>query len=333
MKFIVEGVETTAEFDYGTLPSFTGDTPAKADDDTYVYVFTGWDKEIVAVDGSEAVYTAVFEAVPLAPTGDGGFAKLVDLGNGNYLLEIGCNSVNLTRVFDKLGRLQANSLTVDFGDVILVFPKEQIDAFYLMGDGIADVIVDKVMHQGLTAYAIQLLDAHDAPATLVTELIVKILYNGPYTADVCYLEADGTLTNLEITREDTRLVFSTMDFSTFVIKEKFTLTVTPSENGTVTVPQEAYCGDTITFTPDAADGYFVDGIKVLCNGEEVAVTMSNGVYSFVMPNGNVEITATFAEVESGSMTEVIVGVLTAVLIVAIGLVIVIIVSKKKAARV
>ena len=46
---------------YNETPEYTGDTPTKAEDDTYTYTFTGWDKEISPVTGEE-IYTAVYEA-------------------------------------------------------------------------------------------------------------------------------------------------------------------------------------------------------------------------------------------------------------------------------
>ena len=45
--------------EYGQLPEYTGETPAKDADTQYTYEFAGWDKEIVAVDG-DATYTATF---------------------------------------------------------------------------------------------------------------------------------------------------------------------------------------------------------------------------------------------------------------------------------
>ena len=340
VKFVVEGTEITIEVDYGAVPKYPQSTPTKPDDDVYRYTFSGWDKEIVAVDGSEVIYTACFDASPLVsiggnPDGEGGdgsenVVQLVNKGDGNYSLALQVGSVDLSLIFEKLGNEQANSLTVSFGDAVLEFPKAQIDAFYLMGDGIAQVSLEQVTYQGLTAYSITLLDMQGEPVGyLVSELTVKLPYSGIYTADVYHVEDDGSLTKLEVEHKDGYLIFETMDFSTFVIKDRYLITKNPAENGVFDVQGEAHCGDLITVTPDPAEGFHVDGVKVYCNGEEIEVTLTDGQYTFVMPNGNVEVSATFQIVEGGSGNEVIVGVLTALLIVAIGLVIVIVVSRKK----
>ncbi len=51
----------SSEVAYGSLPNYLGETPLKAEDDNYTYIFAGWDKEIVAVTG-DIIYTATFIA-------------------------------------------------------------------------------------------------------------------------------------------------------------------------------------------------------------------------------------------------------------------------------
>ena len=50
---------------YGTTPEYTGDAPTKASDLIYSYTFSGWDKEITAVDGNKD-YKAVYTPTDLA---------------------------------------------------------------------------------------------------------------------------------------------------------------------------------------------------------------------------------------------------------------------------
>lgn len=62
VTFNVNGVLTTETYYYGELPTFNGDTSREADDD-YIYIFTGWDKEITQVTGP-TTYTALYETKP-----------------------------------------------------------------------------------------------------------------------------------------------------------------------------------------------------------------------------------------------------------------------------
>ena len=73
------------------------------------------------------------------------------------------------------------------------------------------------------------------------------------------------------------------------------VTITPAENGTVTADKEtAKYGETVTLTVAPATGYEFDQLRVLDGETQVAVTITTeGKYTFVMPAGNVEISATF----------------------------------------
>ncbi len=73
------------------------------------------------------------------------------------------------------------------------------------------------------------------------------------------------------------------------------VTITPAENGTVTADKEtAKYGETVTLTVAPATGYEFDQLHVLDGETQVAVTITTeGKYTFVMPAGNVEVSATY----------------------------------------
>ncbi|MBQ2848040.1 MAG: hypothetical protein IJE74_07270 [Clostridia bacterium] len=58
VTWIVDGVSTTENYDYGTTPSFIGSTD-KAADENFTYTLKGWNPEIAEVSG-DVTYTAVF---------------------------------------------------------------------------------------------------------------------------------------------------------------------------------------------------------------------------------------------------------------------------------
>ena len=73
------------------------------------------------------------------------------------------------------------------------------------------------------------------------------------------------------------------------------ITIEPAENGTVIADKEtAKYGETVTLTVAPATGYEFDQLHVLDGETQVAVTITTeGKYTFVMPAGNVEVSATY----------------------------------------
>ena len=73
------------------------------------------------------------------------------------------------------------------------------------------------------------------------------------------------------------------------------VTITPAADGTVTADKEtAKYGETVTLTVAPATGYEFDQLYVLDGETQVAVTITTeGKYTFVMPAGNVEVSATY----------------------------------------
>lgn len=334
ITFVVGESAVTTEFEYGTVPKYAGATPTKADDATHYYVFAGWDAEVVAVDGSEVTYKATFEAVPIAVGADGTIGQLTIGTDGTFELHIAGTQVDLSYVIAKAGEAQAAQLLVYLQDAVLILPKSQIEAFYLMGDGIGKVNLALTEHEGLAAYRLEMYDASGAPVSyLVTEVTLRIPYSGVYTADVFRLESDGSLSALQVQHKDGYLQISTMDMATFVLRDKYQIVKSPAENGVFDVAGEAYEGDVVTLTIDPDEGFHVDTVSVLCNGETVEVELVDGKYTFVMPKGNVQVNTTFKVVEGGTAIEVIVGVLTALLIVAVGFIIAIVLRRRRSLKV
>ena len=62
ITWVVDGVTTTEEYDYGATPSFKGSTD-KASDAQYTYTFADWDTTLATVTGNKT-YTATYSKTP-----------------------------------------------------------------------------------------------------------------------------------------------------------------------------------------------------------------------------------------------------------------------------
>ena len=78
-----------------------------------------------------------------------------------------------------------------------------------------------------------------------------------------------------------------------VLKTIYTITLSEAENGTVTGPDTACEGDTVTLTVTPDSGYGLSSLTVMdADNNEITVTDNK----FTMPEGNVTVTAAFSEI-------------------------------------
>lgn len=94
------------------------------------------------------------------------------------------------------------------------------------------------------------------------------------------------------------------------IRKEYTITCTPAQYGIVTPSQErASAYSTIYVSADCEEGYEVHRLTLTCNGTTTPITKNKwGLYSFVMPAGNVTVSAVFRRIGSAYTVSVASGI-------------------------
>ena len=117
------------------------------------------------------------------------------------------------------------------------------------------------------------------------------------TANEGYAFVNWTKDNEVVSTEST-FVFNVTAGGAYVANfnelESYTITVNQAANGAISADKEtAYPGDIVTLTENADNGYYFSGWEVLtANNQIVEVSNDN---TFVMPESNVTVSATFAQ--------------------------------------
>ena len=130
----------------------------------------------------------------------------------------------------------------------------------------------------------------DKPDVATVDAAGKVTAVGAGTATITVTTADGNHT-ATCTVTVTRPYIPPAN-------PNYRITVEATQGGTVTAdPTAAKAGATVTLTPVPDRGYQVGTVAVTDRfGDAVAVTeQADGTYTFVMPNGQVTVTVTFAE--------------------------------------
>ena len=119
---------------------------------------------------------------------------------------------------------------------------------------------------------------------------------GNYTAvDI----TDGL--EISLTEGIDSITFYEPQFDNPSLTKDYTVEIAATENGTVIADvSEAKAGETVTLTVTPAEGYEFETLMVTYDedGKEVEITATEetGIYTFTMPEGNVTVSATFAEI-------------------------------------
>ncbi|MCF6412798.1 S-layer homology domain-containing protein [Collinsella tanakaei] len=125
------------------------------------------------------------------------------------------------------------------------------------------------------------------------------------TYSVYRIDPDShSATKIDATKSDSSVTFTAKGSSAWYAiaytapePTSHTIVVEQTENGTVSVVQNATAGETITVKPSPTQGFNLDALTITSNGTDVPATPnSDGTYTFTMPDADVRIVATFTAI-------------------------------------
>lgn len=122
----------------------------------------------------------------------------------------------------------------------------------------------------------------------------------PNLSEYVVKDSAGNLVATTVPADDVnKLSFATTAGESYTISkaETYNITVAETQNGTVSAPTTANEGSTVAFTVTPSDNYVVDSVTVTDASESTIETtkQEDGSYTFMMPSGDVTITANFKE--------------------------------------
>jgi len=284
--FKVDGNIRSEQYEYGELPQYKYSTD-KAPNDTYIYQFKGWDKEIEAVTGN-AEYTAVYEAIVIVSDGEGNPLS-VQKDDIKYSVTTSDNEIRSDRVADmcKEGKLDV-LLTFLSGECSVFMTPKAAEAF--SNGGGAFIGVEKG-DDG--TYTLKIMNSDRAPVELGTSvsLFIKSDSIDEYTM-VYSVDADGKETKLTASRTDGGITVKLSAETVIVFKQEYSITVNDIENGVVTSTLSvANPGERVKLEVSIDDAFLLTEVTVVgdISGDRYALDAEN---SLIMPDEPITVSAT-----------------------------------------
>ncbi|HJG31257.1 MAG TPA: S-layer homology domain-containing protein [Collinsella ihuae] len=133
----------------------------------------------------------------------------------------------------------------------------------------------------------------------------------PGTYSVYRIDPDShSATKIDASKSDSGVTFTAKGSSawyaiTYTAPEptSHAIVVEQTENGTVSVAQNAIAEEIITVTPIPTPGFYLDALTITSNGTDVPTTSNpDGTYTFTMPDADVRIVATFTAITPNAPT-------------------------------
>lgn len=302
VTFDVCGQQFTSVYTAGVTPGFDGST-YRENDSLYRYEFIGWRRGSLLVApgqtlpavSSSVTYVAEYKASFLFPMG--AIGAEVSFADGYMIADCSKNgnSVDLSPLgeyFDTESELEGATLILKWGRITV--SRDIIRS--LIADG--NTLIGIELHKGTPyKYRITLKNGQGGAAPVSYELeSVSLSFDGSFAPATTHLYKD-------VCNADSRVIFTYADnyvsFGAetgvqYILRDDYTVTLRPSYFGgdVLSVVGDSFAaGDTVRVGVSLPDGVRLERMLLYTYGNDAPTEIvgAGGVYSFIMPDGNVSV--------------------------------------------
>ena len=288
----IDGEITSVSVPYGDIP-VCPTVPHRPSEDSYKYVFSGWDKAVVSVS-ENAEYRAEFDREYLIKHGGGG-ATLTYGESGALTVDYGSvydTDYDLGSVLKFSGTERAITLKADFFDINI----SKVNVKRLVADG-ADRLSIRLMKQsGRASVAVFIYDDEGREITPDYKLTVSVPLDGVWYSEdslgrlhLSTLDADGAAKYHKFSVSDGVMSFALTPSLRYELSYEYKINAVSHSMVTVRTDKEiSTVGETVFIEYEVAAGAVLDGLYYENAAGERTRLSGN---SFVMPSEDVNVIA------------------------------------------
>ncbi len=280
-----EGDHVSVSLAWGTVP--TPPTPTRAEDDTYLYKFIGWDASPSAVT-EDATYTAQYVIQPILPytSDDSQGGQSVIREETRYIATVPADGLRVDRLL-KLAVTNDLSVCLESADQtvsLICNPAVAADLQELGCTRITILPTDAdAASLGGACYEIRFTDAIGRDVSLRYSATVRYASAGVYTK-VYNISSDTGNGALPFTLADNVLTVKLNQSAVLQFRNECAVTVDSCDNGILSADRTiAIGGETVTLSLICADGYILDTMEIIGAVTGTLYPVSENL-TFVMPD-------------------------------------------------
>ena len=285
--FDVRGETYYRTYSYGDMPRFD-DFEHDYVWGGYRYVFTGWTPSLSMVTDNVR-YTANFEKMFLIPAGED-FDKSADMIVTKTAHTVKTDEYIVDASYAVKEALKANTqLVLELGGAVMTIDNATLQTM-------PNACYFRLMPMGDLMWRFEITDREGKAVSLASDILVELpLTDEEENGGRLNAYLDGTATSVSV--HDDTAYLRLKETGMISLRPYYTLALEVLGNGDLTAEKDTFeVGASVKLNTYLEQGWKLQALTISVDGGEAsALTLADG--TFVMPDGDVTVSATFAEAE------------------------------------